>query len=165
MCKSQTVIHMFHIIKSFDLIVFFLPALFSASPSLSIILYYSFCLVSQDGGVAALCSRDVKSASLLLKSCPFLPSSLTSFVTHPPFSPSSLFQPRPLHPSLFTFCPLPSLLHSVFSFFLQLQRFHPAVSSSLFPLLWSPVSPSLLLVNPAFTFCLSHSLLLFLPPS
>lgn len=107
----------------FNLIALLLPAFCSRSPTLSIFLCYSFCLVLQDGGVAALfffffiC--DVKSASLLLKSFPFLsslslhlsstlPSLLQSLI--PSFScchfPSTSTSPFHLLPSTLPFSSL-----------------------------------------------------------
>ncbi len=100
------------------------------------------------------------------------PSSLLShFICHSPsllsFSllpPSSLFATTP-QSDPFTSCPLPSLLLSMFSFFLQLHPFHPAVFSSLFP---SFDHHSLHHCSLLILLSLSNShpvfLLLFLPP-
>lgn len=162
----------------FNLIALLLPAFCSRSPTLSIFLCYSFCLVLQDGGVAALFFiyfLSVMSSQLRCYWSHFLSSLLSHFICHPPsllsfslLSPHSLAatfpQPQPLP---FTFCPLPSpSLLSMFSFFLQLHWYHPAVLSSPFP---SFDHPSLHHCSLLILLSLSTSppvfLWLFLPPS
>lgn len=122
----------------FNLIALLLPASFSPPPDslhLSLLLFLSCFTRWRSSCSFFFFTCDVKSASLLLKSFPFLPSlSLHLSSTLP-----SLFLIPSLPccrvPSTYRFHLLPltfTSLPSVFSFFLQLHWYHPVVFSSLF---------------------------------
>lgn len=148
----------------FNLIALLHPAFLSASP-----LSLLFCLLLQDGGTAARFSCDVKSASLLLKSFPFLPSlSLHLSSTLPSLLRSPLpFLSRCHFPSTSPFHLLPSNLTFLLNVFIFSSVTLISSSGVLLPFsfLWSPHSPSLLFVNPPFTFYLSPSLPFAFSPS